>query len=136
MFKVNVFTNGVCSSDIGGYGAILSYKEHELVVRGYEKGASSNRMELMAVLAAVNSLKKPCEVEVYTKSKYLCQCATHKKSWLTDKDRPNGDLWEQLISAAKTHKIAFKKIDDTAMCERCRNVAKEQVVKCRHEMLG
>ena len=143
MFNVTVFTDGACSGNPGpgGYGAIITYGSVEKIIRGYEKNSTNNRMELMAVLEAVKALKKPCFITVYTDSQYLCQCVAHDKKWLTSETRPNRDLWFELIEAGNKgqHKIRFMKVkghDGEVMNERCDRIAKEQVVKCRHEMFG
>lgn len=142
MFNVTIYTDGACSGNPGpgGYCAILKYGEIERIVCGGEKNATNNRMELKAVVEAVKSLKKPCHVELITDSQYLCNCSCHTYNWLTGKDRPNRDLWIELIQAGNKggHKIKFVKIQGHSgdkTNDRCDKIAKEQIVKMRHELL-
>lgn len=141
MYDVIIFTDGACSGNpgVGGYGAILTCKGVEKVVRGYcAQKTTNNRMELMAVISALKALTKPSNVVVYTDANYICQCVSHDRKWLTDKERVNNDLWLELITTGLTggHKISFQKVkghDGVVMNERCDKIAKEQCRKARHE---
>lgn len=141
MFNVNIHVDGSCSGNPGpgGYGAILTYKDLEKVVRGYEQDSTNNRAELLAVIAGLKALTKPCNVTVSTNSNYLLNCATHDKNWLLVTNRKNHDLWVQYVNASKTHKVTFIKVEgpsDKVYNERCSKVAKEQTRKCIHLMFG
>lgn len=143
MYTVTIFTDGACSGNpgIGGYGAILNYNGHERIVRGYSKDVTTNnRMELTAVIEALKALNKPCEVTVYTDSQYICKSTTHDRKWLTSEERPNRDLWLELITVGLKgqHKIKFVKVEGHAglvMNERCDKIAKEQCVKAKHMLV-
>ena len=73
MKKVTVYTDGACRGNpgVGGWGAILVYEGHKKELSGGERETTNNRMELMAAISALEALKEPCEVALYTDSKYL-----------------------------------------------------------------
>lgn len=141
MYNVTIYTDGACSGNpgVGGYGAILTCNGHERIVRGRCKEiTTNNRMELTAVIEALKALNKPCEVTVHTDSQYICQGSTHDRKWLTSLDRPNHDLWLELITVGLEgqHRIKFVKVaghSGLVMNERCDKIAKEQCIKARHE---
>ena len=144
MYNVTIYTDGACSGNpgVGGYGAIITCNGVEKIVRGRSKEiTTNNRMELMAVISAIKALNKPCEVTVYTDSQYICQNATHDRKWLTCEQRPNRDLWLELITVGLKgqHRIKFIKVaghSGLVMNERCDKIAKEQCVKAKHELYG
>lgn len=144
MFNVTIYTDGSCSSNpgVGGYGAIITCKGTEKIVRGNcTKLTTNNRMELTAVIEALKILKKPCEITVFTDAEYIVKNSAHTKEWFYREDRKNRDLWIELITVGLDgkHKIKFVKVQGHAgnvMNERCDKIAKEQCVKARHEMYG
>ena len=144
MYNVTIYTDGACSGNpgVGGYGAIITCNGAEKIVRGRSKEVTTNnRMELMAVISAIKALNKPCEITVYTDSQYICQNATHDRKWLTCEQRPNRDLWIELIAVGLKgqHRIKFVKVaghSGLVMNERCDRIAKEQCVKAKHELCG
>jgi ribonuclease HI len=115
MKTVEIFTDGACSGNPGpgGWGALLRYGENEKELFGGETETTNNRMELLAVIKALNSLKTACNVELYTDSKYVQQGITQwihnwqRNNWKTAAKKPvkNADLWQQLIDAEKRHKV-------------------------------
>ncbi len=115
MSVVEIFTDGACSGNPGkgGWGAILRYNKAEKELHGGEIETTNNRMELTAVIEALNNLKRPCEVELYTDSKYVMDGATKwldgwkAKNWRTagKSDVKNVDLWQKLDEAMSRHKI-------------------------------
>lgn len=141
MYNVTIYTDGACSGNpgVGGYGAILMCNGRKGIVKGFCKEiTTNNRMELTAVIEAIKALKAPCEVTVHTDSQYLCTGATHKKDWLTAENRPNHDLWAELITVGLKgkHRIKFVKVSGHAgvqMNEECDKIAKEQCVRAKHE---
>lgn len=141
MYSVTIYTDGACAGNpgVGGYGAILTCNGVERIVRGNcKETTTNNRMELTAVIEAIKALNKPCEVTVHTDSQYICDCVCHNKAWLTREDRPNRDLWMELITIGLNgkHKIKFVKVaghSGLILNERCDKIAKEQCVKARHE---
>lgn len=139
MFNVTIHTDGACSRNgakdaVGGYGAIIVCGDHEKVVRGHAVGTTNNRMELMAVIAGVLALKKPCQIQVVTDSQYVVSGSKSMRAWLQKKDLPNKDLWLQLIEAGNKggHKIKFVKVQGHSgevYNERCDAIAREQIRK-------
>lgn len=113
--KVTIYTDGACSGNpgIGGWGAYLSYNGHEKEIFGGEKEATNNRMELMAAIRALQSLKKHCIVELHTDSVYMKDGITKwiinwkKNGWKTADKKPvkNMDLWQELDEAIKLHAV-------------------------------
>jgi len=114
---VEIFTDGACSGNPGpgGWGAILRYKGHEKELSGGETATTNNRMELMAAIAALEALKKPTRVRVFTDSQYVhngIRTWIHdwkKRGWKTADKKPvkNIDLWQRLEAAIETHDIEW-----------------------------
>ena len=107
MKKVLIYTDGACSGNPGpgGWGAILKYGEAEKEISGGEAETTNNRMELTAAIMALRALKEPCEVDLYSDSKYLID--SFDKGWVYSwqklgfvkkgKPVPNTDLWKILL---------------------------------------
>lgn len=112
---VEIFTDGACRGNPGpgGWGAILRYNGNEKTINGAEAHTTNNRMELMAAISALEALKRPCQVELYTDSQYLRQGMMEwlfqwkKNGWRNSKKEPvkNADLWQRLDNLAKLHTI-------------------------------
>ena len=123
MTKVNLYTDGACSGNpgVGGYGAILVYidsngKEHEKEFSQGYKLTTNNQMELMAVIVGLEALNKPCDVTVYSDSKYVVDAFNNnwienwvKKGWKTAGKSPvkNIELWQRLLKAKEMHNVEF-----------------------------
>lgn len=118
MKKVNIYTDGACSGNPGkgGWGAVLVYNENEKKISGGEKETTNNRMELTAVIKALKTLKEPCEVDLTTDSKYVCDSVNkgwvyswEKNNWKKSDKKPalNTDLWIELFDLLKIHKVTF-----------------------------
>ncbi len=113
--KVTIFTDGACSGNPGrgGYGAILVAGDRRKEIKGGEANTTNNRMELMAAIAALEALKRPCTVELHTDSQYLRLGITQwlanwkRNGWRTAARQPvkNDDLWKRLDEAARRHQI-------------------------------
>ncbi|ALG72214.1 ribonuclease H [Azospirillum thiophilum] len=114
---VDIFTDGACSGNPGpgGWGAILRYGEVEKELYGGEPATTNNRMELMAAIMALEALKKPVVVRLFTDSEYVKNGITKwihgwkAKGWLTADRKPvkNVDLWQRLEEAKRQHEIEF-----------------------------
>lgn len=121
--KVNIYTDGACSGNPGpgGYGAILVYiddngiKHEKELSEGY-KQVTNNQMELLAVISGLEALKKPCEVVIYSDSKYVVDAFNNKwidgwikKGWKTAGKTPvkNVELWKRLLTAKERHDVEF-----------------------------
>lgn len=112
---VTIYTDGACSGNPGpgGWGALLIYNGVEKELSGGEAESTNNRMEMMAVISALEALTKPCDVTLYTDSKYVMDGATKympnwlKKGWKTATNKPvkNQELWERLNAALKPHTV-------------------------------
>ena len=112
---VEIFTDGACSGNPGpgGWGAILRYRGVERELSGGDPATTNNRMELMAAIVALETLKRPCRVELYTDSRYVCDGATiwlpgwKARGWRTADKKPvkNLDLWQRLEAAILPHRI-------------------------------
>ncbi len=115
---VEVWTDGACSGNPGpgGWGAILTFNGVEKELSGGEQLTTNNRMELMAAIAALEALKRPCTVALHTDSQYLRQGITgwihgwKKNGWKTADKKPvkNAELWQRLETALGRHKIEWK----------------------------
>ena len=116
--KVQAFTDGACSGNPGpgGWGAVLRWRGTEKELKGGEAQTTNNRMELMAAIAALESLKRPLPVDLYTDSQYLRLGITgwihgwKKNGWKTADKKPvkNRDLWERLDAVAARHDIEWR----------------------------
>ncbi len=117
MKPVIVYTDGACRGNPGpgGWGAVLRYNGHERRLHGGEQPTTNNRMELMAAIQALETLREPCTVDLYTDSNYVRQGLTEwlpqwrKRNWKTADKKPvkNQDLWERLDVAATRHQIRW-----------------------------
>ena len=118
MKKVTVYTDGACRGNpgVGGWGAILSYAGVEKELSGGEMETTNNRMELSAAIFALEALKEPCEVTLYTDSKYLSDAVTlgwleswRQRGWRRGKNERvlNPDLWERLYGLLTRHSVTF-----------------------------
>ena len=118
MKTVTVYTDGACSGNPGpgGWGAILMYGEHKKELSGGEANTTNNRMELTAVIAALEALREPCVVELYSDSMYVIDAlqkgwaeSWQKKGWIKSDKKPalNPDLWETLLKLCKNHHMQY-----------------------------
>lgn len=116
--KVEIFTDGACSGNPGpgGWGAVLRYKDKEKELCGGEKETTNNRMELIAVINALQALKEKCDVTICTDSKYVVDGITKgwaaswkKNGWKKSDKKPalNPDLWDTLLGELSRHKYEF-----------------------------
>lgn len=116
MKHVDIFTDGACSGNPGpgGYGALLRCCGHEKEISGGEVSTTNNRMELTAVIAALEALKEPCDVTLTTDSRYVADSITkrwvyswQKNGWIkSDKTKAlNVDLWERLLPLLEKHQV-------------------------------
>ena len=116
--KIDVFTDGACSGNPGpgGWGAILRFGEHEKELFGGETETTNNRMELTAVIKALQAIKEPCDVRLVTDSKYVADGigkgwaeSWRKNGWRKADKKPalNVDLWEQLLKLLEVHNVTI-----------------------------
>ncbi len=116
--QVVIYSDGACSGNPGpgGWGAILMSGEHVKEIHGGEAATTNNRMELMAAIQALETLKRPCKVEVHTDSQYVMKGISEwihgwkARGWKTADKKPvkNDDLWRRLDTARSKHDVAWK----------------------------
>ena len=117
MKHVEVFTDGACKGNPGpgGWGALLRIGHHEKEMSGSEAETTNNRMEMLAAIKALQALNQPCQVTLHTDSKYVLDGITRwvfgwqKNGWKTADRKPvkNADLWQELLAAARPHKVEW-----------------------------
>ena len=143
MKKVEIFTDGACSGNPGpgGWGAILRYNGVEKELSGGESNTTNNRMELSAVIFALEALKEPCEVELYSDSQYVCNALPlgwakkwRAQGWMRNKKEPalNPELWEKLLIQYERHTVHVNWVKGHAghpENERCDRLAVAQSQK-------
>ncbi|HEY5210839.1 MAG TPA: ribonuclease HI [Stellaceae bacterium] len=115
---VDIFTDGACSGNPGpgGWGAILRYRGKELELKGGESPTTNNRMEMLAAIRALETLKRPSQVALHTDSQYLCDGITkyihawRTRGWKTADKKPvkNIDLWQRLEAAVEPHQVEWR----------------------------
>jgi ribonuclease HI len=116
--KVMIYTDGGCIGNPGpgGFGVILKYEHYSKEISGGFRLTTNNRMELIAAIEGLKTLRYPCDVSLFSDSKYLVEAFNKgwlfnwkKKNWKKSdkKDVLNIDLWEQLYDLSKKHKITF-----------------------------
>lgn len=141
--KVTIYTDGSARGNPdgpGGYGVVIIYidpkggRHVKEISEGFEK-TTNNRMELMGVIAGLEALNRPCEVDLYSDSQYVIKAFTDhwidnwiKKNWKKSDGKPvlNIDLWQRLLTAAKPHKIGWHWVKGHAghsENERCDDLA-------------
>ena len=143
MKHIQIFTDGACSGNPGpgGWGAILRYKAHEKELSGGEAETTNNRMELMALIAALEQLKEPCEIDLCSDSQYVINGLQkgwakgwRARGWKKADKSPalNSDLWARLLDLSEAHTIHYNWIKGHAghpQNERCDQMAVAQSKK-------
>ena len=134
MKKVELYTDGACRGNPGrgGWGAILVYGKYEKELSGGERETTNNRMELTAAIEGLMALKEPCEVALYSDSKYLIDAYT--EGWIYGWEKQdfkkvkNPDLWQKMLALTKKHRVTFiwvKGHNGHSYNERCDKLATE-----------
>ncbi|MBQ6946486.1 MAG: ribonuclease HI [Clostridia bacterium] len=146
MKQVNIYSDGACSGNPGpgGYGTIIEYKG---VTKELSEGfadTTNNRMELLGAIVGLETLKEPCQVTLYSDSRYLCESVNQRwvygwqaRGWKKADKKPalNVDLWQRLLPLLETHQVTFIWIKGHAghpMNEKCDALAvaaRENIVK-------
>ena len=146
MKKVDVFTDGACQGNPGpgGWGAILRYNGVEKELSGGDPETTNNRMELMAVISALEALKEPCEVTLCSDSQYVCNAISKgwarswkKNGWRRGNKEPalKPDLWELLLQQLDRHHVTVNWVKGHAghpeneRCDRLAVAAAERAKK-------
>ena len=145
MKEVTIYTDGACSGNPGpgGWGAILIYKEKRAELSGYDAHTTNNRMELLAPIQALQRLKEPCFVRVYSDSAYLVNAFRQhwlenwvRRNWIKSDKKPveNRDLWEKILRQTKIHHIEWIKVKghaDNPLNNRCDELATGEIKQHR-----
>ena len=139
MKKVQIYTDGACSGNPGpgGWGAILIYGDNKKELSGGEAMTTNNRMELISVITALETLKEPCEVELFTDSQYVSNAVNlgwldswQKRGWTRKGGGvKNLDLWTKLVPLLGEHNVTFIWVKGHAENEfnnRCDELAVEE----------
>lgn len=119
MKKVTIYTDGACSGNPGpgGWGAVLIYGGHRLEMSGGERQTTNNRMELVAAIEAMSRLNQPCEVELWSDSRYLVDGLEkgwaknwRARGWKKKDGSPalNPELWERLLELCAEHTVTLR----------------------------
>ena len=141
MKEVVIYTDGACSGNPGpgGYGAVIVFNHHKKELAGGEKHATNNRMEMMGAIVALEALKKPCKVKLYSDSRYVVDAI--EKGWV-EKWKANGwrrskrgpalnvDLWLRMLAVLEKHDVTFLWIKGHAghsENERCDTLARSAI---------
>ncbi len=145
MKKVSIYTDGACKGNPGpgGYGTILVYNEHEKEISHGFVETTNNRMELTAAIVGLEALKEPCEITLYSDSKYLIDSITkgwvynwRSKGWKKSDGSSalNIDLWQKLIALLEVHSVEFIWVKGHAghkYNERCDSLAVSSAEKAQ-----
>ena len=137
MKHIDIYTDGACSGNpgAGGWGAVLVYNGHEKEISGGEADTTNNRMEMMAVIKALQALKEPCEVTLTSDSQYVCNAISKgwakkwkKNNWIkSDKSQAkNPDLWEEILKLLDIHQVTVNWVrghNGHSYNERCDKLA-------------
>ena len=142
--RVTIHTDGACSGNPGpgGWGAILQWGEHTRELKGGESHTTNNRMELMAAIVALETLKRACTIDLHTDSQYLRNGITNwihtwkRNGWRTSDKKPvkNADLWQRLDAALGHHDIHWHWVKGHAghdLNERADQLAREGLIEAR-----
>ena len=141
MEKIIIYTDGACSGNPGpgGWAAILIYNGKEKEISGGNKNTTNNIMEITAVIEGLKALKYPCEVELYSDIAYVVNTFTQgwifnwmQKGWKTASGDSvkNKELWQELYSLTKIHKVTFNKVKghaDNHYNNRCDELARDAI---------
>ena len=143
MKHIDIYTDGACKGNPGpgGWGAVLRYKGHEKELSGGEADTTNNRMEMLAVIKALEALKEPCEVTLTTDSRYVCDSVNKgwAKKWKANNwiksnksKAKNPELWDTILKLLDIHKVRFiwvKGHTGHPENERCDALASAQAMK-------
>ncbi len=144
--KVTIYTDGACSGNPGpgGYAAILIYNGNEKEISGADKSTTNNKMEMLGIIKALETLKEKCDVEVYSDSAYVVNSINNKwvyswkkNNWIkSDKSKAkNINLWERLLELIAFHNVKFIKVKGHSdneynnRCDKLAVMARESIIK-------
>lgn len=115
MKQIEMYTDGACLGNPGpgGWCCLMRFGPHEKVLKGGTAQTTNNRMEIQAVLSGLQSLKEPCEIQLYSDSQYVLKGLKEwlpgwvKKNWVNSQKKPvaNADQWKLLYELVQIHKV-------------------------------
>jgi len=143
MKEIIIYTDGACSGNPGpgGWGAVLMYGGHKKEISGYAAETTNNRMELMAAIEALKTLKEPCAVTLCSDSAYLVNAFLQNwlgkwqlNGWRNSQKQPveNQDLWQELLQLTGRHRVKWVKVKghaDNEFNNRCDELARAEIKK-------
>lgn len=143
--NVEIYTDGACSGNpgVGGWASVLLYEQHKKELYGNDKETTNNRMELTAVIEALKALKRPCNVTLYSDSKYVIDSINKDwvykwkaNNWIKSDRKPalNTDLWKELLTLLEVHRVKFvwvKGHNGNEYNERCDELAVNAIKEIR-----
>lgn len=143
MKSIEIYTDGACSGNPGpgGWAAVLMYGERLKELSGGHEHTTNQRMELTAAIEALNALKEPCKVKLYSDSAYMVNCFQQKwyvnwvkNGWKNSKGKPveNQELWKSLLSLNEKHEVEYIKVkghSDNKWNNRCDELAVAAIPK-------
>lgn len=146
MTKITIYSDGAASPNpgYGGWGCVILTSKRRKELSGSKRDATNNQMEMMAALRALQALTKPCEVTLYTDSRYLCDAFRKnwfknwkKRGWKTSKGTPvlNQGLWEELLIENARHRISWEWVrghGDNVENNRCDELAVNARIALHH----
>ncbi len=139
--KIIIYTDGACSGNPGkgGWGALLMFGSSIREISGFSPATTNNRMELSAAIEALEALKEPCEVHLYSDSSYLVNAINEgwlkrwtANSWKTSakKNVENIDLWQKILKLLRLQDVTFQKVkghSDNPYNNRCDELARQAI---------
>jgi ribonuclease HI len=139
--KIIIYTDGACSGNPGkgGWGALLMYGSSVREISGFSPATTNNRMELSAAIEALEALKEPCKVDLYSDSSYLVNAINEgwlnrwtANNWKTasKKNVENVDLWQKILKLIRLHNVTFHKVkghSDNPHNNRCDALARQAI---------
>lgn len=142
-FNVTIYTDGACSGNpgAGGWGAVLIYGKNKKEISGFDPETTNNKMELTAVIRALETLKTECDVELFSDSAYVVNAINEKwlenwkeKNWIGSDKKPvkNIELWQKLDTLLSKHNVHFNKVKghaDNELNNRCDALATGEIAK-------
>jgi len=142
--QVVIYTDGACSGNPGpgGYGVVMLYGDRRLELSEGYRTTTNNRMELLAVIVALENLKRPCQVTLYSDAQYVVKAINEgwldrwiQRGWRKSNKKPveNVDLWKRLLPLLEKHQVTFNWLKGHANVqenERCDQLAVEASTRC------
>ena len=140
MKQISIFSDGssLRNPGAGGYCSILRYKDTEKIVKGGQKNATNNQMELKAVIEGIKLLKQECDITIFSDSRYVVDgISSWIKNWIKKefKNVKNEDLWREFLEVSKIHKIKtvwVKGHNNHRENEMCDKIAKDEAKRFKY----